>query len=687
MGHKDHAAPGTQILWVTVGDDVKAIIEGITDSGPTKPYIVYLQAGIYNIGDNTIAVPTYVNVVGNGSATLDYTGNLLTNAITMGTGSRLTGVTIQNHLSSSYAIQFNNAGAFVLDDVVFLNCTSGVIVNNTGASVTIRSITLLPFAQPMTTGVRCSSGSCIVRGLTVGGAQALTNIMWADSADAIIHCIDFISVNNPSVVNAIYASNGAQIEGDSFEVFDATRGVYALSGGKIRLGSGKFQGCTYGVYCDGSGTELGGYGMVIRDSITNDVWAGANTKLYGMGLADSSTFNIDPSSVFLVSFLDIFEGDEGLAISAEIHSGTPSRGREGCFGEGDSYVNGMLVYTYNGTVYADVTAQAQSPSGSTFTFPNNNVNSAIYVGSAVALSAGGYHKFFGMKMLSTTAQVGGTIVAEYWNGSAWTAFNTNTVESSGAYDRKASGLFEETPDSYQVFFDPRIEDDWAVSDDPSVGTSYYWVRFRITLTLTTAPVFQQFKCHSNRHEINADGYNEYFGTARSWRAVNFPWNAFGEAGAAMADQDLWYTTNCRTGLSSNNFNSDGDSVGTVFALPSWVDTSAPLRVRAVLVSSTTGTLQMIAWLNRSQDGDTISTTDPVTTTGEQSVTVSKSVTAGQQVTYEFELDISDYGVEGPGLLPDVLWLNLEADSRPGNVYGALFQVELLQNRLGRHIKI
>jgi len=32
-----------------------------------------------------------------------------------------------------------------------------------------------------------------------------------------------------------------------------------------------------------------------------------------------------------------------------------------------------------------------------------------------------------------------------------------------------------------------------------------------------------------------------------------------------------------------------------------------------------------------------------------------------------------------------LWLNLEADSRPGNVYGITFATRLLQWRLGSHI--
>ena len=36
------------------------------------------------------------------------------------------------------------------------------------------------------------------------------------------------------------------------------------------------------------------------------------------------------------------------------------------------------------------------------------------------------------------------------------------------------------------------------------------MRYRIVEALTTSPVFEQFKIHSNRTEINADGFMEYF---------------------------------------------------------------------------------------------------------------------------------------------------------------------------------
>ena len=674
-----------QRLYVKAGDDLKTIIEAISDSSIIKPYVVNVSAGVYSIGDNSITIPAYVTIQGTGSVILNYTGNTTKTAFSMSGGTSLKGITIQNHLSSLYSVSIIGTGSYVLDDIVFLNCSRCVNVNNAAVSVTIRGITLLPFASPMVDGVKVDGGKVTVSDITVGGAQTLTNALWADSADAIVHFRHFLSVSSTGIINALYASNGASIEGDTYDIHNATRGAYVLSGANVRIGTGAIEGCDYGIYVEGTDSTLGGYGLVISNSIINNVYAGANAILYGTGRSNSSNFFIDPDASMLVSFLDTFEGDESLAISAELHVGTPQHGRESCFGEGDSYVNGMKVFTFDGTsTYTDVTVAASSASGSTLTFPNLNANTAIYVGSDVLLPTADYHKFFGIKMFTTVAQVGGTIVAEYYNGS-WTEFATMTTESDGDFYRKADQLFAVAAGTYQVRFNPEITTDWIKNNDPS-HANRYWVRFRITSTLATAPVFQQIKCHSNRSEVNADGYDEMMGTARPYVTISVPWSTFQDSASKLGDQDLYASTNCNTGFKKNTFADDGDSIGTVFTIPNWVDTSAPIKVRVILVSAYTGTLQMKAFLNSSIDGDTISTSDPVSTTGEISVTESQPVVTGEQITYIFSLDISDKGVQSSGGIADTLWLNVEADAlNGGTIYGMVFDIGFLSWRTGQHV--
>jgi hypothetical protein len=239
--------------------------------------------------------------------------------------------------------------------------------------------------------------------------------------------------------------------------------------------------------------------------------------------------------------------------------------------------------------------------------------------------------------------------------------------------------------SYQVRFNPAMDDDWAKNNVPSVGAiDRYWIRFRITSSPIVLPIFEQFKLHSNRKEINGDGFSEDMGKARAYRTLPINWNTFKDAGSTVGNQDLWLTTNCKTGF-SNNVMSQGDSVGTVTSLPTWVDTSAPLRLRVSGVPVVTGNYTLTAYLNSSNAGDVIDTSDPVSIVGEISQAVLVAGTATQQAWWEFDLDISDKGLQILGSTPESIWINIEATTVAGNLYGMQFDVQMLSWRAGDHI--
>lgn len=82
-----------------------------------------------------------------------------------------------------------------------------------------------------------------------------------------------------------------------------------------------------------------------------------------------------------------------------------------------------------------------------------------------------------------TARSGGTIVIEYYNGSTWVAFGTITDNTSTFSNTGVNGIFWEQPSN------------WATANlntlfggsAPSVTA--FWVRFRVTSALGTAPTF------------------------------------------------------------------------------------------------------------------------------------------------------------------------------------------------------
>ncbi len=74
------------------------------------------------------------------------------------------------------------------------------------------------------------------------------------------------------------------------------------------------------------------------------------------------------------------------------------------------------------------------------------------------------------------------------------------TESSGLYHPSAKDYFQEIG-SFQLRLDTALSRDtsgWTVTNPMSYTTSLYWVRYRITDTITTAPIFEQWKYHTNR---------------------------------------------------------------------------------------------------------------------------------------------------------------------------------------------
>jgi len=215
------------------------------------------------------------------------------------------------------------------------------------------------------------------------------------------------------------------------------------------------------------------------------------------------------------------EGDEGFHIIKECHVGCPEQGKESALGQGDSYTRGMLVYTWNGSTYTDVSDEAKSISGPTFGAGTAD-GDAIYVSSDLQDNTD-YLQFYGIKADVTTALVEGTgrIAVERWNGTIWEEFGHMSCQSAPPILPFADKIFERTG-SEQVRFGLCMLEDWVKHDPISSGTPRWWVRFRNEGAITTAPVFEQYKVHSSRFEVNSDGWLEYFGKARPLGTL--PWS-------------------------------------------------------------------------------------------------------------------------------------------------------------------
>jgi hypothetical protein len=243
------------------------------------------------------------------------------------------------------------------------------------------------------------------------------------------------------------------------------------------------------------------------------------------------------------------------------------------FGEGDSHTREMVVFTNTNLAvgtWVDVTTEAASPSSSTFTvFPGVTAGNTIYFG--------GDFEFPGLKVDTTTAIVlggSGAIEWEYWNGSAWTDLPVMATKSTADYDQYSNGTFGRVA-SEQIRFGQTTG--WATTS--LNDESKYWVRCRITTAITTSPVMQQVKLHTNRMEINADGFIEFFGAARPTRDLVAPFKLAEDlSGSSPGNEALTLASGITITPLDNRFNNSAlDGNGFLIVIPEGLSTCHPLE--------------------------------------------------------------------------------------------------------------
>jgi hypothetical protein len=374
------------------------------------------------------------------------------------------------------------------------------------------------------------------------------------------------------------------------------------------------------------------------------------------------------------AFLDVVENDQKTRFFDEISVGIPGQGKELSAGEGDMYVNGMKVYTFNGSTYTDVTEEASSSTGSTFTFPNNSVNTAIYI-SSQRFESGTMTpvKWLGFKHNCTTAIGGGTLALEYWNGSSWVEFNHISSDAETKFPF-AKQIFQRVSTENVRFSSCALLPNWVTNDPVSLGMNLNWVRIRIVSSPTTLPVFQQIKLHTNHFKTGADGFTEYFGRSRFINSIRLP--NFEAANNSPSNQDLYVSDNLGVGLVENEFeNGTTDRSGQALILPTGIDTSCVVNLNLVFHAQQTGNTEWIIRWAVNKEGDALynnTGSAPTVAPNEQSVSVDYNVTAtNQQLSFTVPIDISDYIANRQNGSPDVLFVSIQrnggSDANNGNM--------------------
>jgi len=615
-------------------DSIKdAMTHAATIAASNNRLLVTVYPGDY-AEDNPVTLPDYVSMdcPGRHENTRMTCNNTGSNGLILGKDQDIVGLQVRDASgsgSSGFVFAAGSEDCELHDcrtrdcDIGWRNSSSG------GLGIILRECSITGGSG--TTGIQADAGTeTTVEGFQVPDSPTLTNWILADGAGAVM-AVEPGSCLSPNVTNGINCRNGAQVLTAGVGINNAAVGIRVGANGTVIFTSGGAVDCTEDAVLEASTSSLSVSGSWMHPE-----------KITGMA-----------TGTLLGSMLSDTAGDEGFNVLGEFHVGSKENPQESCLGGGDSYFWGVNTFTNTNLevgTWADQTSVAQSPTGSTFVaFPGVTAGNCMYVGSD--------YTFPGLKISSTVAMVlgAGAIILEFWNGAAWVEVNHMATEGDYPYEQYANTILERAA-SEQTRFDMTMAS-WATKD--LNGITKYWVRLRIVTGITTAPTIQQIKCHTHRFEVNNDGFNEYFGTARppfpyaynlaSMQVVN---------GLTPTSQDLNYSSTIVLSFVRNKFtNNSLDGTGGAFEILEGTDTSNPLTIKADIYPETTGgNFEMKLLISKHVPGDPMDGTVAETSTA----IVQTAGTTSVPQTFEWSVDISD-------LVPgNTVAFALSRDSRVGN---------------------
>jgi len=611
--------------------------------------VIMVAPGIYS-ENNPLTVPDQVTIMalGEQNTTRIEAANANQDLFTSANFFIVTGFSIADVAGTGWIIDVNAADAVIFEDCVVYECEQGFRTSHVSATLTLGNIFFLTLGVTKTDPcVRNNAGNITVAGGRIGVGSLIGCVFNVDGANAITTVLHFLTFET-TVDYVVVADNGARsvFTGCSFV---GMNDAASLAGGSDTrfVATSVFLAGNDAIRIENSGanTNFVGQGITVESTTRYDLnILSATGTVSGFGQSALDQMNFVTGAQFTASFVDLKEDDEGLNVVGELHVGIPELGAESVMGQGDSYTRGMLVYTYNpaGPVWADVSVAARSASGSTFTFPAVAANNAIYVASSLA-DASDYLHHDGIKASITTAAVlgGGSIVVEYWNGAAWVPIDHMSTLSNAPYTQYGKNIFERTG-SEQIRYPLAFVSSWTKNDPvtPAIGTNYFWMRFRVVGGITTAPIFEQFKLHTDRFEVNADGVTEYFGHARYPQDLRLDYREL--SGFSPGNQNVAYGTGVTFVYINNKF-VDGkkDGFGVYVTIPTGIDTSLPLRFAWNWYADTAnaGDVEFTVEDIQLEVGDLIDGTAGTTT-----YTTVETVGAGTRYVFRqsyLDLDISD----------------------------------------------
>jgi len=296
---------------------------------------------------------------------------------------------------------------------------------------------------------------------------------------------------------------------------------------------------------------------------------------------------INSASVFGVQFFETTAtgDDKGVICTEQFSVGTPTASREAVFGGGDSYpvigawhFNDANLTNQTITSATDITEIIQSDSGSTVgLFDGVTAGKCILVYSDSATYGG----------IKAKIDTGGVVEPANIEASYLSAENTWTTAPFMAADSDTLEPYanvlaarSDSSEQWRFGFNPlNLPVSWEklTMTINSVEYTGYFARFCITSDITSDPLIEQIKLHTNRFEVNANGRSEYFGIARYPKTI--PILKSGNVLSNPPNENIKIAAGITELRRDNEFSATAkDGLILRGVIPEGIDTSIPIQV-------------------------------------------------------------------------------------------------------------
>lgn len=570
------SSPSRNISVAQSGGDYTSIVDAINYAITLTPVngngvVIEIYPGTYT-ETNPIIIPSYVSIKGKGSVidtTISPATSLTAAIFQMSSNSTLQNVKLSG-ASGVGGIGINAPSIIncVVRNILIVDCDIGFRATGSNCNLICRDcIANYMSSAPINTGflVENSATMNIVSGFAIG--NPLNNI------DTGFHCRGNSSKMILNNVLANYCDTGYLIE----------NGGVGTEASMILVSGRSDNISLYAIHIGANAIgQFSSFHIEDENRSGNDLYlSDASSVFYGNGnqiRADRIIKNINSK---LVSYsISNFTGDESLDIRAELHVGDYITPRETALGNGDSYVNGMYVFTSNTptTGFVDRTADAKDITTTFPAFNGTGVGNTLYVGGTITSYIG-----LVINVDTSSGLGGGTAVYEYWNGSVWTQGYYMASNREAPYLPFGMSVLDQGNYNY------RFGDLTGFTTTTINGVLGWWVRVRITSTIGSIPQLQQIKLSPYRTEINKDGFIEFFGTYPKkdmrLQELGMPYQPSIDGN----DQPAFLSNNLNLGIINNQFyNGSVRGFGFCFKVPYGFLSSSPLRIKITWFSDNAG---------------------------------------------------------------------------------------------------